>query len=112
MASNWFEQNIGNGRFLTPWDINKYPRQYRMWSGKKDFYPASTNMPNIPKKETVELGYKEDLERQVIELDKALSKANSTLENIIWHKLQLEEEVDHLTDLILDAESELDRLKE
>lgn len=48
---NWFEENIGNGRVVTPWDINKRPRQYRIWSGKKDFYPVSTDAPkSVPRK--------------------------------------------------------------
>ncbi len=50
MAMNWFEKNIGNGRVVTPWDINKRPRQYRIWSGRKDFYPVSTDAPKFLRK--------------------------------------------------------------
>lgn len=55
MTKNWFEENIGNFgsyvRLVTPHDINKRPRQYRKWSGRKDFYPVSTNAPkSVPKK--------------------------------------------------------------
>ena len=50
MAMNWFEKNIRNGRVVTPWDINKRPRQYRIWSGRKDFYPVNTDSPKFLRK--------------------------------------------------------------
>lgn len=44
---NWFEKNIGVfggfGRLVTPFDINRRPRQYRIWSGERDFYPVDTD---------------------------------------------------------------------
>lgn len=42
---NWFQENIGNGRCVTPRDINKRPRQYRVWSGKTFSYPVNEGAP-------------------------------------------------------------------